>query len=400
MKQTVIYRLNPTIEQEKHLHNLCSIATKLYNTDNWQRRKAWDETGKIPNAYTQTKSLRQNPWYKLLPSQTAQAIIFELQQNYASWFKLRKKDDKANPPRFRKKEMLSPISFYQQFKLIENSLCLSMSLKYRAENKIRLMEIDFDRWKEQEGTAKFCQIIFNKGKWYAHIVYETSEQPIDLNEKVMAVDLGIINTGATADSDGNTKIYSGKQILAMQHYFNKEKSKLTSKLTKQYPTRHWSKAVDILQKKQNRQISQSLHTHSKNIVQDCINKGIKTLVTGDITDIRDGKNFGKVGNQKLHSWSFSKFIEMLRYKCMKAGIRFVQVNEAYSSQTCSICGTVCKSHRKHRGFYHCKVCGNKINADVNGAVNILKKYLRDFLSRSIGKVALPSVSRIANVCPS
>ena len=38
MKQTIIYKLNPTKEQENHLHNLCSIATKLYNTDNYQRR--------------------------------------------------------------------------------------------------------------------------------------------------------------------------------------------------------------------------------------------------------------------------------------------------------------------------------------------------------------------------
>jgi len=46
------------------------------------------------------------------------------------------------------------------------------------------------------------------------------------------------------------------------------------------------------------------------------------------------------------------------------------------------------------------VRGYEINADVNGAVNILKKYLRDFLSRSIGVVAMPSVARITNVCPS
>jgi len=124
------------------------------------------------------------------------------------------------------------------------------------------------------------------------------------------------------------------------------------------------------------------------------------LVVGDITNIRKDKNFGKVGNQKLHSWSFSKFIQQLEYKAMKAGIRFVRVNEAYTSQTCSVCKIIRKSNRKHRGLYVCKRCGNTINADVNGAVNILKKYLQDFLSRSIGNVALPSVARIQNVVPS
>ena len=398
MKQTIIYKLKPNFEQEKHLHNLCSIATKLYNTDNYQRRESWDKTGKIPSVYTQKKALRMTHWFKLLPSQTAQEVIFNLQRNYNSWFKLRKKDDKANPPMFRKKEMLSTISFYQQFKIADNKIRLSMSMKYREENKIKLLEINFDEWKKQEGIPKFCQIIFNKGKWYAHIVYEIAEQSPVLNNKIMAVDLGIINTGTTADTDGNTKIYSGKQILAIQHYFNKEKAKLTSTITKQYPKRHKSRALRILQEKQTRQINQALHTHSKAIVTDCLNKGIKTLVVG-VTDIRKDKNFGKKNNQKLHSWSFSKFAKQLEYKCMKVGIRFVKANEAYSSQTCSHCGQVRKANRKHRGLYQCKNCGNIINADVNGAVNILKKYLQDFLSRSIGKVALPSVARITNVCP-
>ena len=295
--------------------------------------------------------------------------------------------------------MLSVISFYQQFKIVDNKIQLSMSMKYRAENKIKLLEMEFDMWKQSEGIPKFCQIVFNKGKWFAHIVYEIAEQSPILNNKVMAVDLGIINTGTTADTGGNTKIYSGKQILAIQHYCNKEKAKLTSTLTKQYPKGHKSRALRILQNKQTRQINQALHTHSKAIITDCLNKGIKTLVAGELTDIRKDKKFGKKGNQKLHNWSFSKFAKQLEYKCMKVGIRFVKANEAYSSQTCSHCGQIRKANRKHRGLYACKNCGNTINADVNGAVNILKKYLQDFLSRSIGKVALPSVARITNVCP-
>ena len=400
MKQTIKYRLNPNFEQEKHLHNLCSIATKLYNTDNYQRRQGWNKTGKIPSVYTQKKLLKDNHWFKLLPSQTAQEIIFNLQRNYNSWFKLRKKDDKANPPMFRKKDMLSVISFYQQFKIINNKIQLSMSRKYKKENNIKLMEMEFDKWRESKGIPKFCQIIFKKGQWYANVVYEIPETEVNLNDKVMAVDLGIINTAVTSDTEGNSKIYSGKQILSIQHYFNKEKAKLQSKLTKQYPNRHSSRALRILQNKQTRQINQALHTHSKAIVTDCVNKGIKTLVAGDVTDIRKDKNFGKKNNQKLHSWSFSKFTQQLEYNCMKVGIRFVRVNEAYSSQTCSHCGQVRKSNRKHRGLYVCKACEYKLNADVNGAVNILKKYLQDFLSRSIGKVALPSVARITIVCPS
>lgn len=399
MKQTIVYKLKPSFEQEKHLHNLCSIATKLYNTDNYIRRQEWEKTGKIPNAYAQKKLLKANHWFKLLPSQTAQEVIFNLQRNYNSWFKLRKKDNKAKPPKFRKKDMLSPLSFYQQFKIIDNKLRISMSLKYMKEHKIKFIELEFDAWKETKGVPKFCQILFKKGEWFAHVVYEIPEPKINLNENVMAVDLGIINTAVTVDTKGSSNIYSGKQILAIQHYFNKEKAKLQSKLTKQYPKRHWSRTLNILQNKQKRQINQALHTYSKAVITDCKKKNIKTLVVGDITDIRKGKHWKKKSSQKLHSWSFSKFIQQLEYKAVRAGIRFVRMNEAYTSQKCSICKTVRKSNRKHRGLYHCKKCNNLINADVNGAVNLLKKYLQDFLSRSIGNVALPSVTRLQNVVP-
>jgi transposase len=49
-----------------------------------------------------------------------------------------------------------------------------------------------------------------------------------------------------------------------------------------------------------------------------------------------------------------------------------------------------KRNRKTRGLYICNKCGLKINADVNGAVNILRKYLRP-LGRSSANVSLAKV---------
>ena len=397
MKQTIKYKLKPNFEQEKHLHNLCFIATKLYNTANYQRREEWDKTGNIPNYNIQDKKLKNNHWYKLLPSQTAQAVLENLDKNYKSWFSLRKTDDKANPPMYRKKEKLSVISFKQCFKIKEGRLQFSLSKKYKEENKIKLLEIEFEQWKNSEGITKFCQIIFDKGKWFVCVVYEIPEITPIQNNNVMAVDLGIINTASCIDTNGNADIHNGKQILAIQHYFNKERAKLTSTLTKQYPKRHKSKNLNNLARKQSKQIIHALHIHSKKIVENCRKRNMGTLAVGDVTNIRKNNDIGKKGNQKLHSWSFSKFTQQLEYKCRKVGIRFVRVNEAYTSQTCSSCGIIKKSNRKHRGLYICK-CGNTINADINGARNILQKYLQENnISRSIGNVVMPLVYRIQNV---
>jgi putative transposase len=399
MKQTIIYKLNPTKEQESHLHNLCSIATKLYNTDNYQRRQEWDKTGKIPSVYTQKKLLKDNHWFKLLPSQTAQEVSFTLQRNYNSWFKLRKKDKKARPPMFRKKEMLSPITFYQQFKIIKDKIKLSVSRKYKQEKGIKSIEMEFDLWKENKGTAKMCQIIFKKGEWFAHIIYEITEPKINFNNKVMAIDVGVINTAVTRDNQGNSTIYKGGELLSVQRYYNKTIGKLQSTLTKQFPKRHSSKTLRKLNKKRNNQMTQIIHTISKKIVNEAKKNNVKTIVIGDITDIRKDKHWRKKSSQKLHSWSFSKLTQQIEYKAVLSGIRFVRVNEKYTSQTCSCCGTIRKNNRIKRGLYRCKICGRIQNADVNGATNILKKYLQFFPmeNRSSGCVTQPKVSLIKNV---
>ena len=400
MKQTIKFKLNPTKEQEGHLHNLCSIATKLYNTDNYQRRESWEKTGKIPNAYAQKKALKDNVWFKFLPSQSAQEVCFNLQNNYKSWFKLRKKSNDANSPRFRKKEMLSPITFYQQFKIINNKIILSVSRKYKEEKGIKNLTIEFTKWKDEIGIAKMCQIIFDKG-WFANIVYEVADNQVNLNDKVRAIDLGIINLASTADNQGNSKIYSGKQALAVQHYFNSRKARVQSKLNKQFPKRYKSKCLNNLNQKQNRQINQIIHTISRQIVDDAKKDNISVIVIGDITDIRKDANHGKRNNQKLHSWSFSKITQQIEYKATLSGIRFVRVSEENTSKTCSCCNNIRKSNRIKRGLYKCKFCGRVINADTNGAVNILKKYLQLFPmeNRSIGCMAQPLISRIQNVIP-
>ena len=402
MKQTICYKLKPTGEQTKHLANLGFYATKLYNTDNYQRRQEWEKTGKIPNAYAQKKALRENVWFKLLPSQTAQEVCFVLQQNYKSWFKLRKTDKLANPPRFRKKKELSTLSFYghnKQLKIENNKFIISLSRKYKQEQGISKLEIEFDVWKTLDGQLKMCQLIYKNRMWFANIVYDVADKQINLNEKVRAIDLGIINLASAVDNSGKSNIYSGKQALAVQHYFNSRKARVTSKLTKQFPKRHKSKCLNNLNRKQSKQINQIIHTISKKIVDDAKRDGISVLVIGDIKNIRQGKNFGKVNNQKLHSWSFSKITEQIKYKATLSGIRVATVSEDYTSQTCSCCNARRKSNRKHRGLYVCKFCGRVINADVNGAVNILKKYLQMFNleQRSIGDVELPIMYQIKNV---
>lgn len=103
---------------------------------------------------------------------------------------------------------------------------------------------------------------------------------------------------------------------------------------------------------------------------------MSTIVLGNLKDIRQGKDWGESGNQKLYAWPFAQFKEMLTYKAALSGISVETVSERDTSCTCSICSKkepYKGAGRKERGRYTCPFCGADIHADIDGAANILNK---------------------------
>lgn len=393
------YRIHPNSVEEKALESLGFFATKLYNTDNYLRREVWAESGVIPSGFDQMKLLKENHWYRLLPSQSAQQVCKEVQGGYNSWFSLRKVDESANPPLFRRKSMLSPVTFFQQFKIIGDTIRFGMSRKFKEETGVGYLLFEIPLWREIDGVPKMATILFKEGKWMVHVVYDVPDVVPNCAPEFMGVDLGIVNLATTSDTQGNCTVYSGGEALAVQHYFNKEIARVQSKTMKEHKRSH-SRATDRMHKRKFRQVNQIIHSVSRSIIEEAKRNDVGTIVVGDVKNIRKGKHWNKKGSQKLHSWAFAKLTNQITYKAMLSGIRVSVVSERYTSQTCSCCGVVRKSNRKHRGLYVCKSCGTTINADQNGARNILQKYLQDNnVSRSIGIVTMPLIWRATNVRP-
>jgi len=206
------------------------------------------------------------------------------------------------------------------------------------------------------------------------------------------------------DTKGNSFIYSGRQALAVQHHFSKEIAKVQSK-TMEQRKKKGSRAITKMHQRKRKQIDQILHTVTKRVVEEARKNNVGTIVVSDIKNIRKdeegkGKDWGNRNNQKLHSWGFAKLIFQITYKARLSGIRVVKVSERDTSKTCHVCGQVRKANRRHRGLYVCKACGNRVNVDVNGAANILKRYLQESkISRSIGVVDTPLTWRCTDVVP-
>lgn len=363
-------------------------ATKLWNVANHHRRSVWNETGKIPGFAEQCRELKTNRWYKLLPSQSSQEILGEQDDSYRSWFSHRKNGDKkAHPPGFRKKDSLSTVTFKQNaFEILPgNRVKLKLPKTYARQEILLEYHLPPD---VTLGKVQQVKLVYESktGEWYLHVTHKV---PIKYREtgNIMALDLGIVNIVAGLITDGFSFIVPGGELLAIDRYFQKEKAKCIKST---------SKKCVRLNTRWGRQRNHYLHVLTRWLINLAVAHNVSTILVGELKGIRAGKDWGDVGNQKLHAWPFSKIISLLTYKAALAGILVIKVLEKNTSTTCPACGRRVKKARVHRGlFVH---CGLALNADLVGAYNILQRYLREagliLLDRPgvVGALARPAVN--------
>jgi IS605 OrfB family transposase len=207
-----------------------------------------------------------------------------------------------------------------------------------------------------------------------------------------AIDLGINNIATVAFTNGDTIIYNGRMILSSDRYYHKRAAK-----TKPSGW-HRGKAMERSSKR-NRSYRRkagdirrlATHNLTRSIIDEAVKRQVGTIFVGDLKNIRDGKDYGKRMNQRLHAWQFGEIERQLKYKGEAYGIEVVKVSEAYTSQTCSVCGVRRKSNRVHRGLYRCSACGTEQNADVNGARNILRRGIEEKVSPGVQALGVEAV---------
>ena len=110
------------------------------------------------------------------------------------------------------------------------------------------------------------------------------------------------------------------------------------------------------------------HNISKKIVQK-LSKG-DVLVMEDLTYIRQRAKH----NRWVHKWAFKELQKFLEYKATIKGVRVVYVNPRNTSKECNRCHSL--NTRRYSGFFKCEACKHSINADLNGARNIARRYMR------------------------
>ena len=374
-----------TEEQCCYFSHMSYAASKLWNLCNYEKY-IWKELGleEFPNWYYQKKKWKNNFWYKMLPSQTAQEVCKSLDQSWKSYTSLKKTGGIRNPQPPNNKKIPMPIT-YMQNGMKHNGDTVRLSLPITLKQMV----------KESNGIDKnfiylqhkvFSQVsnikqlmIFppQNGRCDVVLNYEIEEPKLfPDNGKYLAIDLGIHNLATCYDSANSKTFIVGREYLAINHYFHKEIAKVQSALAKQ--SQYTSKRLKNLHKKRNNSIQDYLHKLTKFITNYCVENEINTVIMGDLTGIKNRVvNQNKKYNQKLHELPYEKIRILLEYKLACKGINFVLQNECYTSQCAPNTPSVerkyaNKSNRVQRGLYVSE--GNIYNADAVGAYNILRKY--------------------------
>lgn len=363
----------------KNIDHVCFLSKNLYNAALYVIKQNFLVTGKWIRCGELNKHFisENNIDFRALSGSSAQQVLMTLDNNLKSYFKAIKawkRDNKkfTGCPKFpayrHKTDGRNIFSYsYAQFKH-RNGMIFFPKKEGFAPLKTNC----------EEGSVKQVRFVPKCGCYVIELVYEVPN--VDENHdngKYMSIDLGVNNLAACVTNvDNKSFIINGKKLKSINQYYNKKRSKL------QAYGKYKTKRLERLTLKRNNKVKDYMHKASKKIIAECNKKNITTLIVGHNDGWKQKVNTGKRNNQNFVGIPFDTFISMLRYKSERQGLRFILINESHTSKCSSLDMEVVGHHdtyigkRVKRGLFRSKD-GMLLNADINGAYNIMRKAKGD-----------------------
>ena len=314
-------------------------------------------------------------------SKIVHSIIRRLKADWDSYWALfnlaknKEYDKKINIPKYKK-----------QYNLVE------YGNQVLSKKKLKLGFIGTDKMKQgfklskkqKDLNCKCFRIFYKNNNFVCELIYEKEiNDQTSSTGKAASIDLGLENLFTVAFNYNKKGIsFKGTKLKSINQYFNKETSKLKSLLPK---NEYCSKRINHLFYKREEQLRNVIGFYSNRLIDLLVNEGISTLVIGHNKDWKNKINIGKVNNQNFVSIPFSKVIDIIKYKLEDHGIKCIEQEESYTSKASFLDNDNIPTfnedeNQKHtfsgkritRNLYKTK--NNQIiDADLNGALNIMKK---------------------------
>lgn len=407
-----------TKEQYSLLREMCQYSNNLYNVALYNIRQHYFNTKQFLTYESNYHECKENENYALLQAGVSQQILKVVDRSFKSFFNLLKKCKTGdyryhdiNIPHYRPKGgMFNLIMSTNAFVIKNGFLYIPMSRAFRAShsdvNEIRIKFLE----RLADKTVKEVRILpCNNGKYFkVQYVYEVTPEETSLDkENCLSIDLGVDNLATCVSTNGTPFIVDGRRIKSINHCWNKEMANLRSISMKQ-----GQKTTDRIQRlttKRNNKVNDAIKKAARYIVNYCIRNDIGTLIVGYNADFKRNVNLGKQNNQNFVQIPLGNLRQQLEFLCWKYQIDYIEQEESYTSKSSFLDNDILPEYKAEqpyqgtfsgkrikRGLYQSSN-GTILNADVNGAANILRKCKQnvDFDKLCNGLLASPVRIRLS-----
>ena len=377
--------------KSKNLYNHANflVRNEFIKNDKWLR---YGEMDKILKADLEFDDYKQMP-----TAQSAQQILRLLEKDWKSFFAAIKdwnnhKDKYLGRPKLPKykskdgKHIL--ILTNQNVKIKDGILCFPKTFKGFTLNPQFLKKDNF---------VSFQQVRFVPGykSFTVELVYniEVPDALLPDNGRYLSVDIGLDNLATVVNNVGDKPIaINGKGLKSINKYYNKQISHYRE-VAKRMNNKDYTNRMNSLTLKRNHKIDDYMHKASKYLIDYALENDFNTIVIGNNKNWKQESSMSKRVNQSFVGIPHMRFIEMVQYKVQNAGLNVILTEESYTSGTSfldneePIKTNYDKSRRVQRGLFVSNN-GTKINADVNGAYQIMRKVFPKVNADGIQGVAL------------
>lgn len=370
--------IRPSNPLYKELDNLCFLSKNLYNVTLYTIRQHYFETNKYLSNFSIAKDFAKEDQadYRALPAKVSKYTLQLVDQNMKSFFALLKKK-KAN-------EYDKPVHLPKYLDKITGRQVVhyhKQALSFKKDGFVKLSKSDIEfKTKVSKSDIQYLQIV-PCGNHIKVLIsyYKTKKKLKNTQKRIASIDIGQNNLMTVTSNVFHPVIYNGKPIKSVNQFYNKIQAKEQSRLKKQNNV-YWSKKLGRLTLWRENQISNYFHKVTHHFVNYCIANDIDTVIIGRNQQWKDNINLGKKVNQNFVSIPFGRLYDLLKYKLELKGINYIETEESHTSK-CSFIDKeeICHhepyvGRRVRRGLFKSKD-GYKYNADVNGSLNILRKYM-------------------------
>lgn len=394
--------INADKELEAVLEFVAGESNKLRNCGVYYARQLYFKTSKIVSKYDLHSLLKANPHFQALYASAAQQTLTSVAESFKSFIGLLKGikngsvTQRPKMPEYRKNS-LALIAYPKKWiKLTDGLLRFPLGLKVKAWFGLDAFHLPMPS-NLDFATIKEVRILPRNGCFYAEFVYKKKALIADVDSnKVLGIDPGLNNWLTCVSNAGKSFIVDGLHLKSLNQWYNKR----VAVLKENKPQGFWSKRLANITEKRNRavrlfwgegfvpknpaQVRDAVNKAARRVINHCLQSKIANVIFGWNALQRQEINLGRKTNQKFVQIPTPRLKNRIAQLCEHYGIQFVETEESYTSKASFVDGDELpvfgskpegwkpSGKRVHRGLYKTKL-GILLNADCNGAANILKK---------------------------